>query len=72
MGSIRAGYWTRRITRNVGIVALALLVHLLVVTATSSSSQVMFRLSMNSRRVGIQSSRLRNEGENTSEPLVPG
>jgi sulfoxide reductase heme-binding subunit YedZ len=46
MGSIRAGYWTRRLTRNIGIVALALLVHLLVVTATSSSSQVMFRLSM--------------------------
>src|SRR3954470_6995824 len=46
MGSIRAGYWTRRITRNVGIVALALLVHLLVVTATSTSNQVMFRLSM--------------------------
>ena len=32
--------------RNVGIVALALLVYLIVVTATSSSSQVMFRLSM--------------------------
>src|SRR5678815_1114604 len=46
MGSIRAGYWTRRLARNVGIVALALLVHLLVVTATSSSNQVMFRLSM--------------------------
>src|SRR3982751_6188917 len=46
MGSIRAGYWTRRITRNVGIVALALLVYLIVVTATSSSNQVMYRLSM--------------------------
>jgi sulfoxide reductase heme-binding subunit YedZ len=46
MGSIRSGYWTRRVTRNVGIVALALLVHLIVVTATSSSNQVMFRLSM--------------------------
>ena len=46
MGSVRLGYWTRRLLRNVGIVALALLVYLVVVTATSSSSQVMFRLSM--------------------------
>jgi len=46
MGSIRMGYWTRRLVRNVGIVALALVIHLIVVTATSSSSQVMFRLSM--------------------------
>src|SRR5258705_7310325 len=46
MASLRTGYWTRRLLRNIGIVALALLVYLLVVTATSHSSQVMFRLSM--------------------------
>jgi sulfoxide reductase heme-binding subunit YedZ len=46
MASMRMGYWPRRLLRNVGIVALALAVYLAVVTATSSSSQVMFRLSM--------------------------
>ena len=46
MASLRIGYWTRRLLRNVGIVALALVVYLIVVTATSHSSQVMFRLSM--------------------------
>jgi sulfoxide reductase heme-binding subunit YedZ len=46
MGSMRMSYWTRRLLRNVGIVALALAVHFVVVTATSSSRQVMFRLSM--------------------------
>jgi methionine sulfoxide reductase heme-binding subunit len=43
---VRTGYWTRRLLRNVGIVALALVVYQLVVTTTSHSSQVMFRLSM--------------------------
>jgi len=46
MTPARTGYWTRRLLRNVGIVALALVIHLIVVTATSHSSQVMFRLSM--------------------------
>ena len=46
MAPVRTGYWTRRLIRNVGIVALALVVYLIVVTATSHSSQVMFRLSM--------------------------
>jgi methionine sulfoxide reductase heme-binding subunit len=40
------GYWPRRIARNVGIVALAALVHLAVVTASSDSPQLMYRLSM--------------------------
>ena len=39
-------YWTRRVARNLGILALALGVHLAVATATSHSTQVMFRLSM--------------------------
>ncbi|MEO8560962.1 MAG: hypothetical protein ABI601_02740 [bacterium] len=43
---MKAGYWPRRIARNAGILALALLVHLVVVTATSHSQQVMYRLSM--------------------------
>src|SRR6476660_2557887 len=46
MGSLRLGYWPRRALRNVGIVALALVVYLVVVSATSHSSQVLFRLSM--------------------------
>ncbi len=40
------GYWPRRLLRNVGIVALALVIYFVVVTATSYSSQVLFRLSM--------------------------
>ena len=43
---MRAGYWPRRIVRNAGILIVALLVHLVVVTATSHSRQVMYRLSM--------------------------
>jgi methionine sulfoxide reductase heme-binding subunit len=46
MASVRLGYWARRLLRNIGIVTLALLVYLIVVTATSSSNQVMYRLSM--------------------------
>lgn len=46
MAPLRIGYWPRRVLRNVGIVALALVVYLVVVTATSHSSQVLFRLSM--------------------------
>jgi methionine sulfoxide reductase heme-binding subunit len=43
---MRTGYWPRRIARNAAILVLALLVHLVVVTATSHSNQVMYRLSM--------------------------
>ena len=43
---IRSSYWTRRIARNLGIVALATVVHLAVVTLTNDASQVMYRLSM--------------------------
>jgi len=43
---MRTGYVARRLARNVGILALALAVHLVVVTATSASRQVMYRLSM--------------------------
>jgi methionine sulfoxide reductase heme-binding subunit len=46
MSPERAGYWTRRLWRNVGILTVALVVHLAVVTATSDSDQVMYRLSM--------------------------
>ena len=46
MASLRTGYWPRRLARNGGIVTLALFVYFFVVTATSHSSQVMFRLSM--------------------------
>jgi methionine sulfoxide reductase heme-binding subunit len=46
MAPLRIGYWTRRLRRNLAIVGLALVVYLVVVTATSHSSQVMFRLSM--------------------------
>ena len=46
MAPLRIGYWTRRLRRNLAIVGLALVVYLIVVTATSHSSQVMFRLSM--------------------------
>src|SRR5689334_7825961 len=46
MAPLRMGYWPRRLLRNVGIVAAAILVYFVVVTATSYSSQVLFRLSM--------------------------
>jgi methionine sulfoxide reductase heme-binding subunit len=39
-------YWTRRVARNVGILAVALVVYFVVIEATSSSRQVMYRLSM--------------------------
>ena len=53
MSPERAGYWTRRLWRNVGILAVALAVHLVVVTATSHSSQVMYRLSMATGYVSV-------------------
>jgi len=46
MSPATSGYWARRIVRNVGIVAVALGVHLVVAEATSDSRQVMYRLSM--------------------------
>jgi sulfoxide reductase heme-binding subunit YedZ len=46
MAPPRIGYWPRRLLRNVGIVALALVVYLVVVTMSSHSTQVLFRLSM--------------------------
>ena len=53
MSPERTGYWTRRLWRNVGILAVALAVHLVVVTATSHSSQVMYRLSMATGYVSV-------------------
>ena len=41
-----AGYWTRRLARNLGILAAALVVHLVVIAGTTDSPQVMYRLSM--------------------------
>ena len=46
MSPATSGYWTRRVSRNVGILAVALGVHLLVAEATSDARQVMYRLSM--------------------------
>jgi len=53
MSPVRAEYWTRRLWRNVGILAVAVVVHLVVVTATSHSSQVMYRLSMATGYVSV-------------------
>ena len=46
MSTVRGGYWTRRLLRNLGVLAVALVVHLAVVAQTSDSPQVMYRLSM--------------------------
>jgi sulfoxide reductase heme-binding subunit YedZ len=46
MSPASGGYWTRRLGRNVAIACVALVVHLVVVTQTSDSPQVMYRLSM--------------------------
>ena len=48
MSPVRAGYWTRRLGRNVGIVAVALAVHLVVMREVASPdwSQLVYRLSM--------------------------
>lgn len=53
MSPERMGYWTRRLWRNAGILAVALVVHLIVVTATSHSRSVMYRLSMATGYVGV-------------------
>src|SRR5947208_745094 len=41
-----SNYWSRRLLRNVGILAVAAVVYFIVIEATSSSRQVMYRLSM--------------------------
>lgn len=46
MSTVRGGYWTRRLLRNLGVLAVALAVHLAVVAQSSDSPQVMYRLSM--------------------------
>lgn len=48
MSPTRTSYWTRRALRNVGILAVALVVHLLVITAVASPDgrQRIYRLSM--------------------------
>ena len=55
MSPERAGYWTRRLWRNVGILAVALVVHLVVMGAVASSNgrQVIYRLSMATGYVSI-------------------
>src|SRR5688500_20170109 len=42
----RGGYWAGRLVRNVGILGVALVVHLVVIAQTSDSPQVMYRLIM--------------------------
>jgi sulfoxide reductase heme-binding subunit YedZ len=48
MSPERMGYWTRRLWRSVGILAVALVVHLAVMQAIASSDgrQLLYRLSM--------------------------
>ena len=46
MFRMTSSYWTRRLARNVGILAVATLVYFVVIEATSGSRQVMYRLSM--------------------------
>jgi sulfoxide reductase heme-binding subunit YedZ len=46
MSPVIGSYWTRRFGRNAGILATALVIHLVVVTAVSSSPGTMYRLSM--------------------------
>jgi sulfoxide reductase heme-binding subunit YedZ len=46
-------YWSRRLARNVGILAGALAIHLRVVTATNDSPQLMYRLSMATGYVSV-------------------
>jgi sulfoxide reductase heme-binding subunit YedZ len=41
-----SSYWTRRIARNLGILAVAAAVYFIVIEAASSSRSVMYRLSM--------------------------
>jgi sulfoxide reductase heme-binding subunit YedZ len=46
-------YWSRRLARNLGILAIATIVHLVVVTLTSDARQVMYRLSMSTGYVSV-------------------
>jgi sulfoxide reductase heme-binding subunit YedZ len=41
-----SSYWSRRLVRNAGILAVAAAVYFVVLEATASSTQVMYRLSM--------------------------
>jgi len=53
MSLARPSYWMRRLARNLGIAAVALVVHLVVVTQTSDSRDVMYRLSMATGYVSV-------------------
>ena len=44
--SMISGYWSRRIVRNIPILAVAAVVYFVVLEATADSTQVMYRLSM--------------------------
>ena len=46
MSPASGGYWLRRLARNAGILAVASVIHLVVISQTSDSPQVMYRLSM--------------------------
>ena len=48
-----SGYWSRRLVRNLGILTVALIVHLVVVAQTTDSPQVMYRLSMATGYVSV-------------------
>ena len=55
MSPVRAGYWTRRLGRNVGILAVALVVHLVVMreVASPNGRQLIYRLSMATGYVSV-------------------
>jgi sulfoxide reductase heme-binding subunit YedZ len=53
MSPARSGYWRRRLARNAGILVAALAIHLVVVTAVSSSPGMMYRLSMATGYVSV-------------------
>lgn len=55
MSPERATYWTRRLGRNVGILAVALVVHLAVMRAVASPDgrQLIYRLSMTTGYVSV-------------------
>jgi methionine sulfoxide reductase heme-binding subunit len=55
MSPERAGYWTRRLWRNVGILAVALAVHLAVMRGVASPDgrQLIYRLSMATGYVSV-------------------
>ena len=53
MSPVRSSYWTRRLGRNAGILAVALVIHLAVVTAVSGSPGTMYRLSMATGYVSV-------------------